>query len=152
MLPSLSCLRTNERQWKEMNLNKVWRQRKSERRNNTGLGQSAFSGPHKSNHIKLSQGLQREMFDMSALHPNTHSWVHAHTHSCAHTCIYTHTDAEIASMSRLNSSRVKQIAKVCANKNNVWQDLFNRSLSLTHTHPHRPSLFYLCYLYLFPKK
>lgn len=37
-------------------LNKVWRQRKSERRNNTG--QSALYGPHKSNHIKLSQSLQ----------------------------------------------------------------------------------------------
>lgn len=56
------------------------------------------------------------MFDVGALHPNTHSQTHAHTHTQA--C--THADAEIASMSRLNSSKVKQIAKVCANKNNVW--------------------------------
>lgn len=57
--PSLPILHENK--WEamkgnEVGLNKVWRQRKSERRNNKG--QSALSGPHKSNHIKLSQGLQ----------------------------------------------------------------------------------------------
>ena len=95
-------------------------------------GSRLSPAPLKSNHIKLSHGLREEMFDMSALHPNTLTWTGVLTHA------YSHTDAEIASVTRLDCSRVKQIAKVCANKNNVWKDLFRLSLSLSHTHIHMP--------------